>query len=362
MHRSPDEIWKQIDSILGNLGDIRDSLAILLVACVKGATSPVRDHATHSLQTEFFSEQELAYIIGRLRSFGLFVRLFTSEMAFIEHVLERGMQVEGFNRTLVYNTAHSGSGPGRKALLPAFCDLNGLAYTGSNPHAATLARHKFHSACVLRDCGIDVPTSWFYIPDRGWAGGRTPPDGLKVIVKLTYESASIGLSSDSVLVSGTSLLDRLQALATQFDQPLTVQQFVSGREVEVPIVDVANGFAPLPVALTVDGSDALGDAILTYDLVNEDHFGFCDFGEISPAASEAVRADALQAAQIFGFRGLSRVDFRIDDAGRHFVTDLSTSPHIVPHSSFEFAFRYWEREGQLPVLLVALACKRLGWI
>lgn len=362
MLRDPNGGWDCVDSILKRLASVRDSLVILLVSCIKGTTSPAHDYATHSIQTEFFSDQELAHIVGCLRRFGLFVRPFTSEMEFIKWVMDGGMEKEGHKQALAYNTAHSGSGPGRKALLPAFCDLNGIPYTGSNPHVVSLARHKFHSACVLQSRGVRVPTSWFYVPARGWLDGIAPPDGVKVIAKLTHESASIGLSSDSVLVWDESLTDRIDAIGVSFHQPVTVQQLISGREVEVPIVDVAGGFAPMAVGISVDGNELLGDAILTYDLVNDDLYGFTDYQENSDRLAREIKKTALKVARILEFRGLSRVDFRLDETGQHFVTDVSTSPHITPHSSFEFAFDQFDRARTLPVLLVGLACQRLNWI
>jgi D-alanine-D-alanine ligase len=361
MQRTPEPAWEQVDALLGRLLKVRDTVGVHLVACVKGTTAAVSDFDTHSLETEFFSEQELAYLTACLRGFGLFVRPFTSETAFIESVLEPSAAEEGFERVLVYNTAHSGTGAGRKALLPAFCDLKQIAYTGSDPHAATLARHKFHCACVLRNCGVPVPDAWFYIPRDGWLAGSRPPEGAKVILKLTYESASIGLSVDSVLDADPTLSDRVEAIAMAFKQPVTVQRFIAGREVEVPIVHLDAAFAPLVVAISLNGEEMLGDSILTYDLVNDDRYGFNAFDGTSEGA-EAIRASALAAAQVLGFRGLSRVDFRIDRSGRHYIIDLATSPHITRHSSFEFAFRKFGRAGKLPLLLVALAAKRAQWI
>jgi D-alanine-D-alanine ligase len=362
MQHKADTAWEQVDSLLACLSNIRDSVAVHLVACVKGATSPVRDFETHSLETEFFSEQELAYLTGCLRDFGLFVRLFTSESSFIECAIQQGAHEKGFERIVVYNTAHSGTGAGRKALVPAFCDLKGIAYTGSDPHAASLARHKFHCGCVLRNCGRPVPDSWLYSLQHGWLAGDHPPDGARVILKLTHESASIGLSAESVLIADETLSDRVHAIAAVFKQPVTVQRFIAGREVEVPIVHLDASFAPLVVAISLDGNQVLGDSILTYDVVNDDRYGFSRFGETSEEAANAIRDDALAAAQILGFRGLSRVDFRIDQSGQHYITDLATSPHITPHSSFEFAFRQFGRQGKLPLLLIALAAKRARWI
>ena len=47
---------------------------------------------------------------------------------------------------------------------------------------------------------------------------------------------------------------------------------------------------------------------------------------------------AEKAANILNFRGLSRIDFRVNDNQEHYVIDVSSTPHLTRNSSFTFVF------------------------
>ena len=52
-----------------------------------------------------------------------------------------------------------------------------------------------------------------------------------------------------------------------------------------------------------------------------------------PADQEAlIRAEALQAFRAIGGRGWGRVDFLMDEAGRHYFLEVNTSPGMTDHS------------------------------
>ena len=67
----------------------------------------------------------------------------------------------------------------------------------------------------------------------------------------------------------------LREKSASLGQQFVVQRFISGREFELPVINVANSYEPLsPAAITVDGNGELGDRILLYDLIAKDNFGF----------------------------------------------------------------------------------------
>ena len=74
-----------------------------------------------------------------------------------------------------------------------------------------------------------------YRVERGWLGGR-PPAGTKVIVKSTYEAWSVGVTDQSVFVVDEDCDYRVAAVAEAIGQAVTVQQFVSGPEVCIPVL------------------------------------------------------------------------------------------------------------------------------
>ena len=289
--------WAETDGLLQRLGKLGEHLTVLLIAGVQGETIPADDYSEQSVETEFLTYGEVEQVLASLRRLDLRVRPFFSELAFMDWIRSRNPDPPAAQYELAYNLAHTNTGPGRKALLPAFCELTGLPYTGSDPHVASLARHKFHTGCILSANNVRVPESWLYRPNGGWLSDRSPAEGTRVIFKLTYESASIGLSADSAPVWDKSLENHLCHLSASFRQPVTVQRFVAGTEAEVPIFCLPKESAPGAVGISLHDRKTLGDQFLTYDDVAKDGYGFWNLEEQMPTVAERLCRTAEKAAQ-----------------------------------------------------------------
>jgi D-alanine-D-alanine ligase len=333
------------------------TLGIVVVANVKTRTSVTSDYQGQSVSTEFFSDSEMQQLLTELGSADIFVTPFYDEREFMSWVLAGGHRHLPVERVLVYNAAQNGTGPGRKSLIPAFCGNHGIPTTGSNAYVVSLCRHKFHLNRLLNSCGISVPRSWWYLGKGQWALDQRPPLDHRVIVKLTYESASLGLEDDSVGKWNHALQERAEALTVNFQQPVVVQEFIAGMEVECPVVINGNERWSDPVRIVAQDAAEF----LTYGMVYDDQY---DFGSIDSSSvdGEHLRSEAIKIAQLVGFNGIGRVDFRIDQEGRPFVIDIATNPHLVEHSSVAFSLDR-VASASLPFqLLVALKMKETGWI
>jgi D-alanine-D-alanine ligase len=351
--------WAKTDRLVSQFRDRASDITVVVVANRKQQVSNA-DYDGYSVQTEYFSDEELEQIVTAMRELGLYVRSYFSEDEFIAAVLDGEIDRLPRSRKLIYNSAQTGVGPGRKALIPSFCRLHALATTGSDAYVVSLARHKFHTAAILRNAGVPTAPTWGYVPGRGWLNGHGPTDGTRIIVKLTYESASIGMDESSLRTVDGLLPSFLEDVASRYDQMLTVQQFIPGNEVEVPVVGLAVPFTPMVVGISIDGQRALGDEFLTYDRVYADKYEFYPFeGE----SAGQIAAAAQQAFDTLGIRGFGRIDFRVNDEGTFYAIDVATNPHVIHHSSFAFTFRETGRQyEELIGLLMALACEREGWL
>jgi D-alanine-D-alanine ligase len=296
-----------------------------------------------ALSRQFFaqrcvSDAQLNQTIRAFRSVGAYVELFEGEQPFIEalasgrlHALERDLKV-------VYNGIEGGIGeggfePGRKALIPAVADAYGLVCANSNAHGCALGRHKFHYYTVLRALGISTPPVWHYRPREGWAGERAPPPGTKVIAKSTYESWSVGVTDESVFVSDESTRERVAAIAADIGQSVTVQAFVAGPEVCVPILGSAPPLATPPVEVILAKAPGDADAVMTID-DNLEHaaVSYRRFAG-PPEVEQELRATSLAAFSILELQAFARIDFRVDARGTAWVTDIGVSPGLSTESS-----------------------------
>jgi D-alanine-D-alanine ligase len=328
-----------------------NDIAVLVVAnLAKNKTAPEGDT---DRSTEYFSESELEQIVHGFRSFGFYCDVFIGESEFIKWVEGGGASHFPDRKIVVYSAAQSGTGAGRKSLVPAVCALHGLSYVNSDPYTTSLARHKFHGNAILRSLGIPAPRCWWYLPTGVWLNGEHPPVGTHIITKSTFESASIGIGSDARLKYERAQDAKIAALAQSLGQGVVVQEFISGMECETPVVGAASHIALGPAGISIDQNKSLGNSFLDYDRVYFDKYGFYDFAEEAPEIATKISEIATRAATALGLGGYSRVDFRIADSGQAYVTDISTTPHLIDHSAYAFCFGIagWSRADMLGLLV-----------
>lgn len=223
--------------------------------------------------------------------------------------------------------------PGRKALIPAAADAYGIACANSNAYACALGRHKFHYLALLRTLGIPTPPAWHYREDVGWAAGLRPTDGVKVIAKSTYESWSVGVTERSVFVVDGDCEERVRAIAASIGQPVTVQGFVTGQEVAVPVLADPRRHTTPPVEAVLAKAPDDPEAVMTVDdnlsagAVSYRRFGACSVLEDS---LRELTVDVFDLLQLDAF---ARIDFRVDADDRPWVIDVGVSPGVSRGSS-----------------------------
>src|SRR5262249_36910657 len=136
-----------------------------------------------------------------------------------------------------------------------------------------------------------------------------------------------------------------------------------GSEAEVPVIDLGSGpFALEPVAITVNDDPLLGDRILDYDIVANDLGGFAPCRHLERRTCDGMKDAAAKVFRALGMTAIGRVDFRIDAEVRYFITYIATTPHLVRHSAFAFAFaEAGFAHADVLGTVVAANARRYGW-
>lgn len=356
------EFAENVRSILRKSKALIKDTSITVVANVKGQTQ-TNDYHDYSVITDFFSEKEMEEIITAFRSFGYYVEAFVDEMDFIK-VIVGGNKGKQRLREIVYNTSQKGTGASRHALMPAFCKLYEVPYIGSNGYVSSLCRHKYHFNNLLFRYQEHLPKAWMYENGKGWLLDQKPPVGLKVILKPIYEAASIGITEDSVIAYSPASEEHIKNRSEKLNQPLQVEEFIEGYEVEVPIIIDARGIHPLgPVGISLNGSKLLGDKILGYETVYDDQYSFYDFFPHNPETSMGILDCASLSAKVLGMEDFGRIDFRVSSNGKFYLMDVTTNPHTTVHSSCNFIFHQLGfNHGELLSTLAAVAAERYCWL
>lgn len=256
--------------------------------------------------------------------------------------------VDALRRTgpdLVFNIAESFGGKSAlESNVAALLNLLGLKYTGSSPAGLLLAGDKSLTKKVLRFHGIQTPEfATLYRGAVDWAGDLTFP----VIVKPPQEDASLGITSASVVHELKDLFSRIDALQSEYQQPVLVEQFVEGREFYVGVLGNANAEALPVIELDFSGFPAGKPRIASWEAKwGEDGEGsgaeYAGTKSVFPAGLDPdlearMKTAAVEAYHALRLRDYGRIDLRVSPAGEIFVIEVNPNCYLERESEFSRA-------------------------
>lgn len=314
------------------------NLLIVLVANVDGKTNRFDDYQNTSVLSEYYTLDEFEMLSSTLKKMGYEVLNYFSEETFMHDILNHKIHSTN-KKILVINSAQTGIYVGRKSLIPAFCEYFKLMHTGSNPYVVSLCRDKFHTNAILKDYINNHMPTYLYSAKSRWLGEKNPQLGQKVIAKLNGESASIGLTSKNIFEYSPDAESRLDQLSEEYAQPVVVQPFISGYEIELPVLMGYNSFPLIAAGIKINGSEKLGDKFLDYNSRFYHTYEFYNYDDFNCSLADKIKSTAIQSAQILGIEGFGRIDFRITSSGEYYISDIATNPHITMDSSYFYVFK-----------------------
>lgn len=246
---------------------------------------------------------------------------------------------------LVFNIAESFGGKSAlESNVAALLNLLGLKYTGSSPAGLLLAGDKSLTKKVLRFHGIQTPEfATLYRGAVDWAGDLTFP----VIVKPPQEDASLGITSASVVHELKDLFSRIDALQSEYQQPVLVEQFVEGREFYVGVLGNANAEALPVIELDFSGFPAGKPRIASWEAKwGEDGEGSgAEYAgtksifpaDLDPDLDARMKTVAVEAYHALRLRDYGRIDLRVSPADEIFVIEVNPNCYLERDSEFSRA-------------------------
>ena len=216
---------------------------------------------------------------------------------------------------VVYLALHGGWGEngGVQKLL----NERRLPYTGPGEKASRLAMDKILTKEALDAAG--VPTAPWARVTRTCAASPRP---LPVVVKAPCDGSSFGVVKVSTPDTWAAALDTAFREAGPSCSEVLVEDFIPGREFTVALLD---GEAwPVLEIVAPGGWYGYEEKYIS----SETRYEFLE----DPALAARLQTLARQAYDALGCRSVTRVDFRVSEAGEPFVLELNTSPGFTPHS------------------------------
>lgn len=242
------------------------------------------------------------------------------------HPFDPAMQpldaLKGYDRAFVaLHGRHGEDGTIQGAL-----ELMHIPYTGSGVMASALGMDKFRTKLLWQAGGLPIPEYALLTADSDFADVEAAL-GLPLFVKPAHEGSSIGITK----VKTPGSLEAAYREAARHDPLVIAEKGIMGGEYTVGIV----GGEALPI-IKIEPATEWYDYEAKYN--RDDTRYLCPCG-LPEAKEREIRQGALEAFRLLGGRGWGRVDFLMDEEGRHYFLEVNTAPGMTDHSLVPMAAR-----------------------
>jgi D-alanine-D-alanine ligase len=211
---------------------------------------------------------------------------------------------------------------GEDGCVQGLCELYGIPYTGSSVLASALAMDKIKAKELFRLHNLPTPPYYTVSANDDLSALEEIHGsfGFPVIVKPRGEGSSLGVRrAGSFAELKDALIDALE-----LDELALVERFVTGREVEVGIL---NG--------RVLGAIEVAPKKGIYDYESKYTPGLTEYympARLPPTRYAGVLKLAERAASILGCSGGVRVDLLVTEGQNEYVLEVNTLPGMTEQS------------------------------
>jgi len=256
------------------------------------------------------------------------VKTFEGDKDLIDNLEEFMPQViKGERPGMVFNVSYGIQGQARYTHIPSILEMVGMPYVGSGPLAHSLSLDKVVTKMMLRQ--HNLPTPEFAVLDS--PGFAAPDLPYPLIVKPKNEAVSFGIS---VVNNEAELRQAAQSIFEGFRQPVLVERYIEGREINVGLIGNSPVEALPPCEIQFDDE---GPRIYSY----EDKTGRsgrrinvqCPAELPQQQAAEAQRL-AIEAFKTLNCYDCARVDMRLDAEGNFYILEINSLPSLGENGSY----------------------------
>ncbi|MBQ9803896.1 MAG: D-alanine--D-alanine ligase [Lentisphaeria bacterium] len=281
-------------------GDIEKDTPSPLINVLYGGVSSERD----------ISLQSGAAVAQALRRGGFKVELSDIRSCAVTPVMKKS--------DVIYPVLHGGFGEGGE--LQSKLECAELRFVGSSSRASELVMDKIATKKLLDE--ISLPTApWAIVTRRD----RKFPEQLKfpVMIKAPCEGSTVGI----VKVNSIEEWDDALEAELKFADELLVEEFVSGVEITVPVIN-----ATALEAIEIVSPSGFYDWDAKYVYNNGETQYFCPPRSLTAEVTAKAKDYALKFYHAAGCRDILRVDFIIDANGVPQILEGNSLPGNTSHS------------------------------
>ena len=236
-------------------------------------------------------------------------------------------QIVKLKPDLVFNRAEGIRGESRESHIPAFLEMLGVPYVGSNVITTAISLDKAMTKTVLSFHKVNTPKfQVFKKEDEELDFNLSFP----LILKPIHEGSSIGINEDNVVPNEEALSRKLSGMLLKYKEPVLAEEFVEGRELSIGLLGNEN-LEVLPI-LEIDFSKFPKELGTVYGQKAKTAFDSSK-NYICPAKLSEEKRKKIEDLAVRSFRALrckdfARIDVRMNRFGKLFVLEANPLPGL----------------------------------
>lgn len=235
--------------------------------------------------------------------------------------------LQGERPGMAFNLSYGIQGQARYTHVPGILEMIGIPYVGSGPLAHSLALDKVVAKMIFQQNGLPTP-EFAVLQDPGF---DAPDLTYPLIVKPKNEAVSMGIK---VVRDEQELRDAAGEIFKLFNQPVLVERYIEGREVNVGLLGNTplEAFAPAELIFGAGGPNI-------YTLDDKKGKSGREVGVRCPADLTTELALKVQdigkrAFSALGCFDCARVDMRLDADDNVYILEINSLPSLGEHGSY----------------------------
>ncbi|KKU83841.1 MAG: D-alanine-D-alanine ligase [Microgenomates group bacterium GW2011_GWA2_47_8] len=215
-----------------------------------------------------------------------------------------------------------------------------IPYTGATKEAIIVCNDKAKMKAALDTAGLPTPRWQLFVTSEE---PIRPDLQFPVIIKLAREHCSVGLTKDAVVARPEDLPSIVKERVNTFHQPVYAEEFITGREFQVTLLDSEKGLMVLPPAEIMFDTHGT-NAFLTYNSRWEE--GHADYKEshvtkatLTPLLMQRLYRISHKTFRAFGFHDYSRLDIRLRGE-EIFILEANANPGLGDSDDYGMTVSY----------------------
>ena len=303
---------------------------------------------------EFDSEETISQIHAALESSGHRVQRIGNVTALLEKISC------GERWDIVFNIAEGICGRNRESQVPAILEMLGIPYTGSDALTMGITLDKVVAKIIAAHYGILTP-KFIEIKKKNDLIAGNFHLKFPLIVKPSEEGTSKGLSEDSIVFDFAHLKKRAAWVIEKYRQPALVEEFITGSEFTVAVIENDPPSVLPPVQITINGKKNLGYEFYTHKRVETNEVAYECPAAIPDKLNKKLCRIALDSFKALGIKDLCRIDIRVSEKGMPYFLECNTLPNLGEIDVFPLVAKAMGSSyNKILVKILSAALKRYG--